>query len=167
MGALLRKFNQFAALSGDYHLCNIEALAEKADLIKRLDLSLRDRIVFTQAPFNLSESADMFFGMALAHSAGHKYPISQMNLYWDTLVDKSRFQSNMATLQKFEFDHRIMTLYLWLANRFPHTFFEGESGFVIKTEIEDIIANNLENISKSKRKKKNRISDRKVDSSDQ
>jgi ATP-dependent RNA helicase SUPV3L1/SUV3 len=134
---LLQQFEQLATVDGDFFLCNIQQQIEAAQLIENVQLSLRDKYVFIQAPCNTRDDTltSYLHEFATSHSMGHTINADRLlNIF--PLFNEEK----LAHLEVF---HRAIMLYLWLSNRFPETFHEAEKVHQFKNKIEGAINQKL------------------------
>ncbi|KAI9106182.1 P-loop containing nucleoside triphosphate hydrolase protein [Phlyctochytrium arcticum] len=153
--SLLERFEDLANLGGRYFLCNLHNLRDIAKLIEKIALTLRDRYVFVLAPTNVKDpiSAGAMTALARAHSNGTTMLIGKM------LDLPESAPTDLESLRDLEAQHRIIILYMWLAQRFPDTFVEPEATLhFLKRRCEELINLGLASLKfqrKSRKKKKN------------
>ncbi|KAI8916077.1 P-loop containing nucleoside triphosphate hydrolase protein [Gorgonomyces haynaldii] len=139
LSELLTQFQQVTQVGGNYFLCNLDAQMEVAQAIEDLDLSLRDKFVFVNAPCNMRDekAKKCLLSFAESYSRGQSVDLEQFLIPNDPVPTKE-------ALYLLEVQHRIIMLYLWLAQRFPSSFDQPSDALFHKHECERAIEKSLE-----------------------
>ncbi|CAO3627432.1 unnamed protein product [Cunninghamella blakesleeana] len=130
---VLQKFVDMASLDGNYFLCNFRDQIAIADRIERLDLPLRDRYQFVNAPVTIrnDEVMDTIEHMAEVYSLNKTLELS------DLVQLPSELPENSELL---ETSHKQIMLYMWLSLRFPDSFITlQDEALEMKTKCENMI----------------------------
>ncbi len=149
-------------LDGKYFLCSLDNNRLTADLIEKTPLTLRDRHTFVQAPVNASidKVAEMIQTFAGAHSNGQECDIQSL-----VHLDFDLSKKDLALLRDLEITHNIITLYTWLALRFPNTFTNANGALVLKNDCEALINSCLADLAFTRKKRRNVFYDEMEDNS--
>ncbi|PSC71656.1 ATP-dependent RNA helicase mitochondrial [Micractinium conductrix] len=117
--ALLAAFEKEALLDSSYFFCKQEGVHGVAQLLGKLELSIRDMFSFCMAP---ASATDPKLGAALLHFAT-KYS-KGLPVTFEMAVP-NRVPRNTDELRQLESAHQVAMLWLWLSYRFDEEAFPG------------------------------------------
>jgi ATP-dependent RNA helicase SUPV3L1/SUV3 len=126
---LLSRFVQLSALDGNYFMCKYEEIAQIAQAIEHVPLSLKDRYTFCMAPCNLRTRLllERLVQYAENYARAGKVPLDV------ALPPVSRtVEDETADLERL---HNALDMYLWLGLRYPHAFIESEDAQTLRSVI--------------------------------
>ncbi|KAG2217289.1 hypothetical protein INT45_005391, partial [Circinella minor] len=133
---LLEQFEDFASVQGMYFLCNFKDQKKIADAIEHLDLNLRDRYQFVNAPVTVRNArvVESFQEMTELYSNMKECDLSDI-----TKLPKKP-PTTAEGLKILESSHKIIMLYMWLSLRFPDTFITPQDeALEVKDQCEALI----------------------------
>lgn len=124
LSQLLAIFKEVSAVDsgGVFFLCDLDERLAIASLLDDIpELSFRDRYVISMAPVNVEdEELKIYFRRFACDKASSAGVALLDDLAMGT--QEWRLPSSPGELLKMETKHRILELYLWLAQRFPQSF---------------------------------------------
>ena len=118
---LLQRFEEGAKVDGCFFCCSLEAAQKVAEVIEDAPLSLRQRYLLCQAPFDVPDdsvhtAALQEWAWALAQGAEVTLPFAPPNRLPRTHLELSQLESY----------HRLLDAYLWLSIKYPSSFADPE-----------------------------------------
>ncbi|KAM7423954.1 hypothetical protein PAMA_000354 [Pampus argenteus] len=144
---LIDIFVSLSQVDGMYFVCNIDDFKFLADMIQHIPLNLRSRYVFCTAPINKKQPfvCTSFLKFARQFSRDEPLTFSWVcrHVNWPLAPPK-----NIKDLVHLEAVHDVLDLYLWLSYRFMDMF--PDTGLVreIQQELDDIIQQGVQNITR-------------------
>eukprot|EP00884_Botryococcus_braunii_P014946 jgi/Botrbrau1/23452/Bobra.106_1s0010.2 len=115
--AMLVKLGQEAHLDGLHFFCRQDSILRAARHLAHIPLSLQERHWFCNAPVNQRDARQMGALLRFAELYSQKRPIL-LELPQSRVVP-----TNFSDLQTLESLHQVVSLYLWLSNRFDEELF--------------------------------------------
>lgn len=127
--AILLKYQELTNSKREYFLCNLDQQYDAALCIADIPMSLGDRYVFVNGPANMNIPLvkAAFYSFAHTYSNGQQVPISQYAKIPPVIKTKEQ-------LKEAEITHRVISLYLWLALRYPVYFDQLENARDLKMQ---------------------------------
>ncbi|XP_071793096.1 ATP-dependent RNA helicase SUPV3L1, mitochondrial-like [Asterias amurensis] len=144
---LIDIFVTLSKVDSNYFVCNVDDFKFLADMIQHIPLHLRARYVFCCAPINKKHPfiSTMFLKFARQYSRNEPmtYDWFCRQVGWPLSIPK-----NIRDLMHLEAVHDVMDLYLWLSYRFMDMFPDTLIIRDIQRELDDIIHQGVDNITK-------------------
>ncbi|KAM7406255.1 hypothetical protein PAMP_000643 [Pampus punctatissimus] len=144
---LIDIFVSLSQVDGMYFVCNIDDFKFLADMIQHIPLNLRSRYVFCTAPINKKQPFVCTSFLKFARQFSRDEPLTFdwicRHVNWPLAPPK-----NIKDLVHLEAVHDVLDLYLWLSYRFMDMF--PDTGLVreIQRELDDIIQQGVQNITR-------------------
>ncbi|KAL8678969.1 MAG: hypothetical protein Q9186_004738 [Xanthomendoza sp. 1 TL-2023] len=157
---ILTRLHDISLLNSRFHLCVLKDRTRIADAIEPVkNLTVRDRIIFCASPAGTKDTDDPMIGLlrALAecvasNTGGGILDIESIEL---SLLQEDVALASRDFLQKLEYLHKALILYIWLSFRFAGVFNTQAMAFYIKSIVEDKIQQVLSQASIKTRRTKN------------
>lgn len=118
---LLRRFEKGAKTDGCFFCCSLDAAQKVAEVIEEAPLSLRQRYLLCQAPFDVPDDA-----LHTASLEAWAQTLAQGGEVALPFAPPSRLPQTHAELAQLESYHRLLDAYLWLSIKFPSCFAQPE-----------------------------------------
>ncbi|XP_047437545.1 ATP-dependent RNA helicase SUPV3L1, mitochondrial [Mugil cephalus] len=140
-------FVSLSQVDGMYFVCNIDDFKFLADMIQHIPLNLRSRYVFCTAPINKKQPFVCTSFLKFARQFSRDEPLTFdwvcRHISWPLAAPK-----NIKDLVHLEAVHDVLDLYLWLSYRFMDMFPDTASIREIQRELDDIIQQGVQNITR-------------------
>ncbi|XP_061566845.1 ATP-dependent RNA helicase SUPV3L1, mitochondrial [Cololabis saira] len=140
-------FVSLSQVDGMYFVCNIDDFKFLADMIQHIPLNLRSRYVFCTAPINKKQPFVCTSFLKFARQFSRDEPLTFdwvcRHVSWPLAAPK-----NIKDLVHLEAVHDVLDLYLWLSYRFMDMFPDTASIRKIQRELDDIIEQGVQNITR-------------------
>ncbi|XP_037553410.1 ATP-dependent RNA helicase SUPV3L1, mitochondrial [Nematolebias whitei] len=140
-------FVSLSQVDGLYFVCNIDDFKFLADMIQHIPLNLRSRYVFCTAPINKKQPFVCTSFLKFARQFSRDEPLTFnwvcRHIGWPVAAPK-----NIKDLVHLEAVHDVLDLYLWLSYRFMDMFPDTASIRQIQHELDDIIQQGVQNITR-------------------
>ncbi|KAM9366958.1 ATP-dependent RNA helicase SUPV3L1, mitochondrial [Symphorus nematophorus] len=140
-------FVSLSQVDGMYFVCNIEDFKFLADMIQHIPLNLRSRYVFCTAPINKKQSFVCTSFLKFARQFSRDEPLTFdwvcRHVSWPLAQPK-----NIKDLVHLEAVHDVLDLYLWLSYRFMDMFPDTALVREIQKELDDVIQQGVQNITR-------------------
>ncbi|KAM6943607.1 ATP-dependent RNA helicase SUPV3L1, mitochondrial [Xenentodon cancila] len=140
-------FVSLSQVDGMYFVCNIDDFKFLADMIQHIPLNLRSRYVFCTAPINKKQPFVCTSFLKFARQFSRDEPLTFdwvcRHVNWPLAAPK-----NIKDLVHLEAVHDVLDLYLWLSYRFMDMFPDTASIREIQRELDDIIQQGVQNITR-------------------
>eukprot|EP00803_Ostreobium_quekettii_P007030 evm.model.scf_827.5 EVM.evm.TU.scf_827.5 scf_827:49902-60555(+) len=144
LSTLLWRLSEEAKLDGLYFLCKNEGMMQIAKMLQGIpQLSLRDRYTFCMAPANTRDPRVMasIKEFATVYSRGYPVPCR--------VFVSEDMPSTEEQLRHLETSHQIVSMWLYLSNRFDEQAFPGqETGMLLAAKIIRLMDSGLQAMSK-------------------
>jgi ATP-dependent RNA helicase SUPV3L1/SUV3 len=145
---LLQKFEEGAKVDGCFFCCSLEAAQKVAEVIEDAPLSLRQRYLLCQAPFDVPDdsvhtAALQDWAWALAQGYEVTLPFAPPN----------RLPKTHLELSKLESYHRLLDAYLWLSIKFPSSFADPEQAVEFQVKSSQYISDAVLSLPPPEKKK--------------
>ncbi|KAL9598315.1 MAG: hypothetical protein Q9179_003957 [Wetmoreana sp. 5 TL-2023] len=151
---ILLRLHKTSLLHPRFHLCVLKDHLDIADTIEPVkSLTINDRIVFCAAPASMRDPAMRPVVRAFAECVGKNggggiLEIPALDL---RLLDQQMMLGSRGYLEKLEFLHKALILYLWLSYRFAGVFNTQAMAFYVKGIVEERIQHALAQASTTKK----------------
>lgn len=148
---ILLRLRDIARLPPHYHMTNLRNNIEVANHIQAIPLSVRDRIIFLNAPISMKDTGMKEFlralGTRVAKNDNAKLiDIKELNLEILDYTRQSYPYGRVEYLKHLEALHKCLTLYLWLSYRYVGVFQSQALAFHVKSMVEERIDEYLANL---------------------
>lgn len=148
---ILLRLRDIARLPPEYHMTSLRNNIEVANHIQPIPLSVRDRIIFLNAPISMKDSGMKDFLRALGtrvakHDNAELIGIKELNLEILDYTRQSYPHGRVEYLKHLEALHKCLTLYLWLSYRYVGVFQSQALAFHVKSMVEERIDEYLANL---------------------
>ncbi|MED6273836.1 ATP-dependent RNA helicase supv3l1, mitochondrial [Characodon lateralis] len=140
-------FVSLSQVDGLYFFCNIDDFKFLADMIQHIPLNLRSRYVFCTAPINKKQPFVCTSFLKFARQFSRDEPLTFdwvcRHISWPLAAPR-----NIKDLVHLEAVHDVLDLYLWLSYRFMDMFPDTAMIREIQRELDDIIQQGVQNITR-------------------
>ncbi|MEQ2292187.1 hypothetical protein AMECASPLE_020482 [Ameca splendens] len=140
-------FVSLSQVDGLYFVCNIDDFKFLADMIQHIPLNLRSRYVFCTAPINKKQPFVCTSFLKFARQFSRDEPLTFdwvcRHIGWPLAAPR-----NIKDLVHLEAVHDVLDLYLWLSYRFMDMFPDTAVIREIQRELDDIIQQGVQNITR-------------------
>lgn len=140
-------FVSLSQVDGMYFVCNIDDFKFLADMIQHIPLNLRSRYVFCTAPINKKQPFVCTSFLKFARQFSRDEPLTFdwvcRHVNWPLSAPK-----NIKDLVHLEAVHDVLDLYLWLSYRFMDMFPDTALIRETQQELDNIIQQGVQNITR-------------------
>lgn len=140
-------FVSLSQVDGMYFVCNIDDFKFLADMIQHIPLNLRSRYVFCTAPINKKQPFVCTSFLKFARQFSRDEPLTFdwvcRHVNWPLSAPK-----NIKDLVHLEAVHDVLDLYLWLSYRFMDMFPDTALIRETQRELDNIIQQGVQNITR-------------------
>ena len=146
LSMVLQQMNAFAMTSSTYKITDLSKKNAVLDLLHPISgISFRDRWTLSEAPLKLRDPQCVvaFVEMAQYLGTGRRAEVLDLKEIQFDLLDEG-VPETQERLSKLESLHVQLTLYLWLAIRFPGTFVSMIEVYQLRKASEEVIESALE-----------------------
>jgi ATP-dependent RNA helicase SUPV3L1/SUV3 len=149
---VLARLREMSRLSPRFHMCDITAALQIAEIIKPYDLSVTDRCVFLNVPVNLRDPKQVkvlqSFAQCVADlGSGRLLDFDAVDLEVLDAARPTLAAEQVTYLHRLESLHQAITMYLWLSYRYQGVFQSQALAFKVKAMAEEKITEHLEKLS--------------------
>lgn len=165
---ILLRMKELIKINPQHHMCAMREIIELLDLIQPYKMTVKDRLIFANAPVSIGEPGAAATICELAscisnQSSGELLDIGTLKL---ELLDKEVEKHKLGTkgyLREAELLHKGLTLYLWLSYRFPAVFRSQALAFHTKGLVEEKIDFCLSQVAGHSSRKVHRVKEKKLE----
>ncbi|GMR31563.1 hypothetical protein PMAYCL1PPCAC_01758, partial [Pristionchus mayeri] len=145
---LLDIFVSVCSVSDHFFICTVEQMKTLATAIDNIELALKIRYTLCTCPIDISDNKyaeTVFIKMARRLSSGN--PLTA-DWFFDIVRWPAQPVKNLGDLARLESLYEVLDNYLWLSLRFPDMLPDGEIVMEARKQVDKLISEGMENMSK-------------------